>query len=140
MSVLRTYQRRLDPTGSTRWPLYSITEGGHVKRQQGTLAPGELVCHDTGLDSSGRGMGRGMVVAVCSEEVAVLWSVEPTAALNLKYDPLAYDDDIWVPVNASAPAYVPCPSGCRCERCKREADDTSWFTKQLQRVLGRKKP
>jgi hypothetical protein len=99
VSQLQTYGRRVDASYMSRWPLYHITEGGHVKREQGLLVPGDLVCHENII--SNRANGRGLVVAITDDEVVVLWALEPNT------NPMAYEEDFYIPVAAVHVTLVP---------------------------------
>ena len=77
MSILRTYGRSGDVFGDpdigSRWPLYRLSnEDWSVDKEAKGLAPGDWVCH-----INGGGTGRGIVVAINDDEVAVLWSIDP---------------------------------------------------------------
>ncbi len=75
MSILRTYQREdsfrsdleAQPTG--QWPLYHLNVDLTVNKDLRDFAPGDWACH-----VNGSGTGRGIVVAVTEDEIAVLWS------------------------------------------------------------------
>lgn len=57
-------------------------------------SPGDWVTHkDDG--------GFGMVIAINAEEITVLWSVPPAHSMY-RYNPLSYDEDIYIPVKKLA--------------------------------------
>ena len=79
MSTLKTYKRRIDRTYSACWPLYVLDDKCRVKERQGQPTPGDMVCYDVGFS------GRGMVIAINSDTILVLWACEPGSDADIEY-------------------------------------------------------
>ena len=73
---LKTYER--DAFASDRpWPLYRYAADGTLDKEATTFRPGDWVAH-----AWGGGTGRGVVIGVTQDEVAVLWSDEPQSGFD----------------------------------------------------------
>lgn len=91
----------------------------------GRFAPGDCVVHSSGT-------GYGMVVALNDDDLSVLWSEEPriVQAEALNYNPLAVDEDIYIPVRPDRiPPRIPTP--------KENALDVSYVARALRRMVRR---
>lgn len=98
--------------------------------------PGDFVRHkDCG--------GFGTLVAKTKDESLVLWAFEPVPP---RYNPLSIEEDIYIPVSCQGgPNGTNC-GGCMGRGCPKSTvptvqnkEDVSWFKKQLDRILGKKK-
>jgi hypothetical protein len=77
------------------------------------LRPGDYVINTHKYTSV---KGFGMIVSVQGTEAAVLWSQTPVKQ-DLTYNPLAYDEDIYIPVRCKGDPNVWCPiEGCKCKQ------------------------
>jgi len=91
----------------------------------GRFAPGDCVVHSNGS-------GYGMVVALRGDDLSVLWSDVPDEVQPevLQYNPLAVDEDIYVPIRKDKPVHAP-PSP------EQNALDISYVARALRRMVRR---
>lgn len=89
----------------------------------GRFAPGDCVTHSNGS-------GYGMVVALRGDDLSVLWSDDPIVIQPeaLQYNPLAVEEDIYVPVRPNRPV-PPSP--------EQNAFDVSYVVRALNRMVRR---
>ena len=92
-------------------------------RREQELVPGDTVYHaDNG------GSGYGTVIAVSCAQTTVLWSLGPASP---RYDPLGFDEDIYVPVRKGRPPPVQGP--------EKDALDLRHVIGMICGMLGRAK-
>ncbi len=120
---IQTYTYEVMSLGTSMIPLWIIDDEGNIARAQGRFKPGDPVTH-------ARLGGRGLVINVIGHEVAVLWAEEPRLPIK-KYNPLAIDEDIWIPVgtpkekvNQFLTSHKPDP------------ENDAWVLRQLKRMVG----
>jgi len=101
------------------------------------MAPGTFV-EDMREPKGDRGFGT--VVGITEDEIAVLWSSPPRALtrkrLDLNFNPLAFDEDIFIPVGTpreEAERFI--AAGRPHQTSQQDAEDIEYFRKNLFAAL-----
>ena len=102
----------------------------HAEDDARPARPGDWVrCH-------GWHQSFGMLVGHTGTQQVVLWTTPPELRqYDLKYNPLAMDEDVFIPVrdrSSIIASQIPTPP--------QSTDDVNWLVKQLKRMVRKKKP